>query len=428
MKFFKFLLGLTLFLLPPQTADCQVGKTIKQASKLFAKKGTKESARAAERSAARKMGKEVASATAEQAAKNSGELVAKKIIARNVSKSIVTEPADQLIKAEAKELERVGVERFLRSKLDKTLTVAGRRIVRAESKSLGQKTIKFSGGKVARELGSKESKELFEYEAKKGLKKNGSKVVSKRIAKATGEDALKLLGDAPEISTLLKNMNKHYGPMFDLNNLEVLVKDGKRLVSFKGTNSTMEIAGDVIRANGGSFTRTLNNGAKQNIGEINQFLNNLLPNKTYIVEDGLIRYYTNAVGKVRRIECESSKLYSRMLANNMYRNGSFDKNMVNKVMENYGVTNSTHDFGHLVRRELGGLNESINGLPMKPGSQRSGSAWFKLEDKEIKACKAGKNVKGIMEIDYLPDGGYTINVTKIINGKSFTHPPFTDLF
>lgn len=427
MKIFRLLLCLSFFLSVPYTGNCQIGKAIKQASKIFVKKGTKESVEAAEKAAVKKAGKEAASVVAGRAAKNSSELLAKKVFLRNASKSIVSEPANQLIKTEAKELKRIGAERFLRSRIDKSIANLAGRTVRTEGKSIGIHTIKNSGEKVARELGSKESKEIFESGTKQEMKKSSRKILAKRAVKATGEDALKLLKDLPDVTTLLKSMQKQYGPLFDIKNLEVVAKDGKYLVSFKGTNSTMEIAGDVIRANGGSYTRTLSDGTRQNIGEINQFLNNILPSKTYIVEDGLIKYTTNAAGKVCRIECESSKLYARMMANNMYRNGEFDKNMVAKVMRENGVTNSSHDFGHLVRREIGGLNEGINGLPMKGSNQRSGSKWFKFEEKEVKACKEGKSVRSIMEINHAPDGSYTVEVTKIIDGKEYTQI-FNDLY
>ena len=60
--------------------------------------------------------------------------------------------------------------------------------------------------------------------------------------------------------------------------------------------------------------------------------------------------------------------------------------------------------------------------------QGSGSRWFKLEEKEVKACKAGKDVKSRMWIDYSPDHkSFSIRVEKIIDGKTIKEPPFTDL-
>ena len=96
-------------------------------------------------------------------------------------------------------------------------------------------------------------------------------------------------------------------------------------------------------------------------------------------------------------------------------------------MDSFGVNNSDFDYSHLVRRELGGVNESINAVPMPHVDQGSGSRWFTIEDAEIKKCKeylasngASGRVTSVIDIKYVPDGSaLKLDVKKMQNGKVF---------
>lgn len=100
--------------------------------------------------------------------------------------------------------------------------------------------------------------------------------------------------------------------------------------------------------------------------------------------------------------------------------------MKKQFFERWKVSNSQYDYGHLVRREIGGPNETINALPMKRELQRSGSKWFDLENQEVTSCELGKEVISDIKIKYYKDH-YEITVTKKIDGKKVT-AVFKDLF
>jgi hypothetical protein len=98
-----------------------------------------------------------------------------------------------------------------------------------------------------------------------------------------------------------------------------------------------------------------------------------------------------------------------------------------QLVQKKGGQKGIHDSGHIQQRSMGGLNESINLLPMKSKLQQHGR-WAKLEREERKAIAAGKDVWSRKWITYNPDGSYSIKVELTIDGKTITEPPFNDLF
>lgn len=257
--------------------------------------------------------------------------------------------------------------------------------------------------------------------------KNPSGYVRRSIKPSilSGNAAYKSLKDLPEIQKSVRDLNKFSSSFFRMEDLCVEQVGKSKKIYFKGTKTSMEIEGDVIKAQPGSFTV---NG--KSYGQVNKFLSNPLPDKTYLVEDGLITYRTDKLGRVKYIKCESSDLYNSLRHKNIIRNGTYDSKDKDELFAKWnmpGSDNSQYDYGHLVRRELGGPNELINALPMKKSLQRSGSEWFKLENDEINACKAGKKVSSEMKITYLENGKYEISVKKVMDGRTVVRK-FQNLF
>lgn len=237
----------------------------------------------------------------------------------------------------------------------------------------------------------------------------------------TGKDAYNSLSDLPDIQKLVLSVHNYSTSYFKMDNLCVEQIGKIRRIYFKGTNSSIEVEGNIIKALPGSFT-VKNQGVN---GEVNRFLCDLLPNKTYIVEDGAISYSTDRYGRVVSVKCYSSELYNKMLTQNKTRNRQLSDIVKNDFFTKWKVSNSDYDYGHIVRREIGGPNEAINALPMKRNLQRPGSRWFDLEELEVKSCELGKEVISDIKIKYYKDS-YEIKVTKNIDGEKVAEV-FNDL-
>ena len=156
---------------------------------------------------------------------------------------------------------------------------------------------------------------------------------------------------------------------------------------------------------------------------MNEFLNNPLPNTKYETEGGLLNFHTDQFGKTAYVECHSSELYKTMKNNPRSELAGENKT---PLVQKKGGQKGIHDSGHLQANATGGLNESINLLPMKSGKNRGGP-WKKLELKELNAIKKGQDVKRRQWITYNPDGSYSIKVELTIDGKTTTEV-FNHLF
>lgn len=180
----------------------------------------------------------------------------------------------------------------------------------------------------------------------------------------------------------------------------------KFILKHKQFNMTQaEIEGDVIRAKSGSTIKD---------GEQNQFLNSLIPKKTYIVDD-IFRYETDHLGRVVSVKGEHSKAYVLLT-----EKGKRDSKVQNNVVKKMGGTlgNGNDDAGHLIANATRGCNEMINQVPMPSESNRHGE-WRRMEEKVEKALKEGKQVYSERTLFYQGDElrPYKIETKTIIDGK-----------
>lgn len=157
-------------------------------------------------------------------------------------------------------------------------------------------------------------------------------------------------------------------------------------------------------------------GSLKNSGPVNEFLNVLLPNMTYKVDD-CFTYVTDKYGRVIKAYADRSKA-STLIQRNPQRNTNIQKMVVDKLDGTPGV----HDAGHLFSNTTGGPNELINQVPMTRNVNRSGGKWREMEKIEEDAIAAGKHVISQREPLYkgISKCPYAIKNTYIIDGKKMT--------
>lgn len=405
----RCILCISLFItVPTPNANAQVGQAVKSVSKTVGKWFGEKAA------------KEGAEEVIEQSAKTISKEMAQKVIVKNSAASIV-HPASKFSRNALTDFTSANIKRTMMSKIGSEISESA---LKATSKEFAQQIGK-SSSKEAQELfvkrlGSESSQRSFIFTTKKSLKEASENNLYKRLtarttARLTGADAFKALDDMPDIKKQVVKLQQQSPANFTTDKLFVEKVGKSKVVGFEGTPSKIEISPNgTIRAKGGSTA---------NAGPMNEYLNNPLPNTKYETEGGLLNFHTDQFGKTAYVECHSSELYKTM--KNNPRSTLAEENKT-PLVKKKGGQKGIHDSGHLQANATGGLNESINLLPMKRGKNRGGP-WKKLELKELNAIKKGQDVKRRQWITYNPDGSYSIKVELTIDGKTITKV-FDDLF
>lgn len=155
-------------------------------------------------------------------------------------------------------------------------------------------------------------------------------------------------------------------------------------------NSAILIKGNTIKAYSGC-----SQDASQQAP--NLFLDYLLPNKKYIIDDGK---YVFDVDNLKRTTFGKAT-YTKNLSM---------KTDLDEVRRNYvqqfkqGRGTNTDDAGHIFQRNKGGINELINLVPMNNTWQRSGGVWRDFEMREEKiieeALASNKTVTSTRKLIY----------------------------
>lgn len=150
-------------------------------------------------------------------------------------------------------------------------------------------------------------------------------------------------------------------------------------------------------------------GSRKDEGPQNEFLNYLLPNKTYIV-DGYTKYITDNLSRVVLVISDRNK-------NNIVNHEEPHKKTTDRVRKE-GVEGD--EAGHLISRATGGANEKINLVPMNKeiNHEDRDGVWWNLEQLESAALKLGKGIISIRQLLYKENSKrpYTIVSTTIIDG------------
>lgn len=141
--------------------------------------------------------------------------------------------------------------------------------------------------------------------------------------------------------------------------------------------SKVVIKGDVVYANSGC-------DPSKEYQACNMFLDDSMPNKTYVI-DGNTTFQTDDLGRTILAEQDRTNPIDNVKP-------GLDKDrrkLVGQLKE--GLDSTTEDAGHILQRNLGGINEVINLVPMDNDWQRSGGEWRSLESKEESLIKEAQN-------------------------------------
>ncbi|QYR11386.1 DNA/RNA non-specific endonuclease [Prevotella sp. Rep29] len=207
----------------------------------------------------------------------------------------------------------------------------------------------------------------------------------------------------PEIAEQIERIAKNPDTISDINKFVIEeTKDGLVISHKEWSKSKCIIKDGVITADAGSLLGK--------VGDQNEFLNDLLPNKTYIV-DGYTKYITDSLSRVVLVISDRNK--------NIIINHGKPYDKTQERVRKEGVEED--EAGHLISRATGGANEKINLVPMNRDINRQGK-WRKMEEMEEKALKEGKTVFSKREPLYKGDSKrpYAIKTTTIIDGKKYT--------
>ena len=153
-------------------------------------------------------------------------------------------------------------------------------------------------------------------------------------------------------------------------------------------------------------------GSLKNSGPMNEFLNHLLPQKKYIVDECFV-YDTDALGRVAEGVADRTKAF-KSIQRNTQRNTDIQKYIVESLDGRKGLD----DGGHLFANNTGGPNELINQIPMSRELNQHGK-WREMERMEEKALREGKQVTSKRKLLYRGSEKrpYAIEFTSIIDGK-----------
>ncbi len=241
---------------------------------------------------------------------------------------------------------------------------------------VARKTATKLGKNATKETVEKVSKEAVETASKKAGKEISEGALDKASKKVIGSTLLEYSNTNKSVASLYDNFMNRIGKDFTDGIVVTETKDVVEMFSKNFPNSAIRMNKNIVVGKGGSLV---------NSGPVNEFLNHLLPNKTYIIDDYFI-YKTDDLGRVISCSSERSKAF-KSINRNTQRNTDIQKYIVEKLDGRVGLD----DGGHLFANSTGGPNELINQVPMSRELNRNG-LWRELEQIEEKALKDGKEV------------------------------------
>lgn len=238
------------------------------------------------------------------------------------------------------------------------------------------KTVSKLGKKAGKEYVEKASGEVVETAGKKAVKGLSSEVVEKGARNLATKTLKEYASSDRAISSLYNNFSNRISREFADGVVVNTTDKGIEMVSREFPNSAIRMNKKMMIGRAGSL---------KNSGPMNEFLNHLLPNKTYIVDDIFV-YKTDDLGRVITCTADRSKAF-KTLERNTQRNSDIQKYIVESLDGRIGLD----DGGHLFANSTGGPNELINQVPMSRKLNQTGQ-WRELERIEEKALKEGKQV------------------------------------
>ena len=257
-----------------------------------------------------------------------------------------------------------------------------------------------SGRKVSREFSKEASEQLAKHsddvaksakeaaeQAGKKARQEFSKEASEQLAKH-GDDVAKGAKEAAE------QAGKKVGKEFSKEASEQLAKHGDDVA--KGLEETAENTSKTVKEveYGEHFTKGVN-GRKE-----------LLPNVQYVTESGY-RYTTDEFGRISRVEVDELIL----------KKGKRNAHSQRVAGREYRITEAElweglDDGGHLIGTQFNGPGDLDNVIAMNREINRSGGAWYNMEQEWASALKE------------VPPRKVTVDIKPVYSGKSLRPDSF----
>ena len=314
-------------------------------------------------------------------------------IVKTVGKNVAEESMEKAFKREMKNYGRHSVEQsvvnhaFKKEVREKMMEHFGKEGIESFFEYGNKKVMP----KVSRTRFSLAKKRMDKSEYKKALRGNNAEKKSletvsktniglyrnvKIIARKEGDEALNyLMQKHPDVYNLIKKeMMGNGGPLQDpyWNKFVCEIGDKGELIIRntrpEASNTAILIKGNTIKAYSGCAQDAVQQSP-------NIFLDYLLPNKTYVIDDG--KYVFEVDGLKRTTFGKAVYTKDMAMKTNL---DSGRRNYVQQFKQGRGT--DVDDAGHIFQRNKGGINELINLVPMDNAWQRSGGAWRTLEKQE----------------------------------------------
>lgn len=203
------------------------------------------------------------------------------------------------------------------------------------------------------------------------------------------ENMEKMFDEHPEMKQLFEKFDHELGEDYVKNMVVNPIKNGWEVSNKEYPATKMEIKGDTVYAKAGCIS--------EENGEMNQFLNYPMPDKTYVV-DGCFTYKLDNIGRVTEASSDRTKAATTLerspLTNTFYQN---------KVVNDMDGIRGQDDSGHIFAHSTKGPNEMINQVPMNSSFNRNGEWRQNVEKPEENAISEGKQVQSTRKFTYEGD-------------------------
>ncbi len=355
-----------LMLAPCHQSHAQASKIVK----LFSKKAVKEGAE--------QTGKAIGKKAVKEAAEKTTKELSEELLQKAVTNSPVTTFFDDAVlrgktKFEIPGLKVGQLDNFLTTRVingigDNLFLVTAKKV----GKEISSKAAREAEERFLKEFGTEISKESFEKLSKANFIDISKRRVMSSMAVrhgVKGDDALKLLDNSPGLKQSIESIAAKNSSLYDKSNLVLTRMGNAQKISYGKTASEV-----VVENNGIIRVRSRVSNHK----ESNEFLNAMLPNSHYHIDNGLTQVVTDNAGRRTVVESYTSNLYKK--------NPDFHSMNTSRYGEGFKVDNKK---------------------------------WDKIQKKELEALREGKDVWTKTDIRYTPDGKRSITTElRVVDPKT----------
>ena len=341
----------------------QAGVVAKSAGKIFAKKAAKETVEAASEAATKKIAKEAGEEIAEQYGKN----VAREKLMVQIKNKGFRYFSD-----------------FYTAQAKSRIPEASRQAFNVSDLSVR----KANYGKKLRAVSKTDAP--------------NPKVNANRVLRLLPDD----VPNAKAVEELIENLCKKNPAFFKAEDFKCIKTNKGYLIQYVGNPSANANTSIFVRMDGVIEATSARAGYSQGLFGTNEFLVNLMPNQTYIIDDA-ITVETDALGRI----VKSSGDYNKLIAGrkDAPRNSDLQKQL------GRALGGDSYEGGHLHAHSAGGPDEIEVPMHYEINHNR---LWRQLEDTETAMAQKGAKVDSIVQLIYEGDSKVPTKIIKttIIDG------------